>query len=597
MNATHPTDRVLSDEGMLRRVFGRYYFSSMLAILCSCIGSIVGNIVVGNTLGGEKLAVMSLVLPVYYVFATVGNLAGIGGSALCGTLVGQRRMEDCKKAFTATYILTVGLCVLFSIAFLLLLPVLIPLLGTPAELTEDVRSYAVIMIVGGTFTAGMYLSFNFLRMDGKGVATTATFGIMAGLNVVLDILLAPMGVAGVSLATSVGAASATVFGIVMLRKSETLCFVRLDRRELLSFSGQVFRIGSPGATENASILLKSYFFNQMIVAMVGAGALSSLSVVNSVNSIAQAITVGCAGALVPLVSVFSAERDTVSIRRTVKSSVTVSMLILAGFMAVVMVFAPTIARLFGMADGSGETVLALRLFCLSLPLSLLSNVIIYLHLSNEHTAIANVLTALRCLGYIVGAAFLLMKLTGEVGLWLSFLACDALTLATAAVLHFFARRKNPDLTGVLLLDGKYEKNGACFAICTDDSNEGIAHAIEDLQKFCDQHEEISPKRAMLITLSMDEMCHMAAEFSTCHSQNHLISIRVLLHQDVLILRLRYDGDCFNPIEYYEQKKNDMTDLDAMLELADCLGIKMVIDACDVVDYRTTFGINNLTILL
>ena len=35
----------------------------------------------------------------------------------------------------------------------------------------------------------------------------------------------------------------------------------------------------------------------------------------------------------------------------------------------------------------------------------------------------------------------------------------------------------------------------------------------------------------------------------------------------------------------------------MLEMGDCLGMAMVTKACDVVNYRTTFGINNLSILI
>ena len=63
------------------------------------------------------------------------------------------------------------------------------------------------------------------------------------------------------------------------------------------------------------------------------------------------------------------------------------------------------------------------------------------------------------------------------------------------------------------------------------------------------------------------------------------------------MRLRYDGKKFNPIAYYEEKKNDTNDVDAMLALVDMLGMKLVTDTCDVVDYRSTFGVNNLTVVI
>ena len=63
---------------------------------------------------------------------------------------------------------------------------------------------------------------------------------------------------------------------------------------------------------------------------------------------------------------------------------------------------------------------------------------------------------------------------------------------------------------------------------------------------------------------MDEMLHMASKYSTSKSNNHVISIRVLISPTVLVLRLRYEGAVFNPVSYYENNKKDAKDIDAML---------------------------------
>ena len=71
-----------------------------------------------------------------------------------------------------------------------------------------------------------------------------------------------------------------------------------------------------------------------------------------------------------------------------------------------------------------------------------------------------------------------------------------------------------------------------------------------------------------------------------------------MRDGVIVMRIRYNGKKFNPIDYYESKKKsgDNT-LEDMLDLDDSMGIKMIIDVCEVVDYRTTFGLNNLMMLL
>ncbi len=584
------------DAFLFADIFRKFYYGSLVAILFGCIGQIVGNMVAGNTLGEDGLAVMSLGLPVYYVFATVGNVTGIGGSALCARLAGRMDRRNALKSVTVTYLLTAVLCVLFSVLVWLFLPTMLDLLGVSETLREGVRTYGGIMAIGGIFTAGVYLSFNFLRLDGRPVATTLTFAIMAVVNVTLDILLAPWGVAGIAWATVAGNAAATLFGLALiLLRGRSLGFGRITLREFFSFSVRIFRIGSPGAVENASILLRSYCLNRFIAAWLGATALSSFSVVHSVDSFSLAITVGSAGALVPIIGVLSTERDSVSIRRTVRFAVRLGGTLLVPFIAATVAFAPTIARLFGVTDALDATATAIRLFALSLPFTLFSNVLIYVHLANGHTGISNVLTVLKYLVFAVGFALVLIRWKSEIGLWLSFAVSEVAVLLAAAGIHLVVWRKNRVLSPVLLLDTRFERKETSIVLTTGDDDGSIADTVGRLRQFCEQN-RLTRKRSLIVTLATEEMLHMAAEHSTRMSRRHRISVRVILRDDILILRLRYVGTLFNPIEYYEQKKTDTNDLNAMLELRDCLGIKMVIDTCDVVDYQTTFGINNLTIV-
>lgn len=595
-------NRINEETIIYRSSMIKYFASSILAIVFGNIGQIVGNIIIGNTVGESKLAVMSLVLPIYYVFATIGNLTGIGGSALCAKLVGSDRIADCKRAYTVTYIITLASSIFFSVLFLLFMPEVVYALGTSKELYRDVMDYAVVMTIGGVFTACVYLSFNFLRLDGKSLSTTLTFVIMGVLNIVFNFVLTAtikMGVMGISVATSIGAAAASLFGPVIIAKnSESLGFVKVSFNEIKRYSLSILKIGSPGATENISILLKNYLLNRIIVGIVGSMALSSLSVLNSINSFATAIVVGCAGTLVPFIGVFSAEKDILSIKRTVKTSCKACLFVLLVFVCIVFIFAPYVSKLFGVqsADGLAMTAKAIRYFCISLILSVFTTLLIYLHLANGHTAISNILTVLKNFAFLVLSALILLKTVGSDGLGISFIACEVLTLAAAAVIHFVAVRKDKNLSYLLLLPTDVEKNGKSVAICVMDNEEEMSGAIDEITDFCMEN-ELDKKQKMLITLSIDEMLHAIAEHSTKDSKIHLISARILLHNGVTVMRIRYNGKKFNPIEYYESRKKDANDLDAMLELEDSIGIKMIVDACDVVDYRTTFGLNNLTMLL
>ena len=137
--------------------------------------------------------------------------------------------------------------------------------------------------------------------------------------------------------------------------------------------------------------------------------------------------------------------------------------------------------------------------------------------------------------------------------------------------------------------------------------------------FCEEN-ELDPQRSMLISLSLEEMLISIKNHVFPQDDTQSISIRILIipdpdpeKTDSIILRIRCSGTPFNPIAYYEQQKSqavpdpmlmpeddglDLDSLDDLLSgLDDSLGIAMIVQAAPAVDYKTTFGVNNLTIIL
>lgn len=57
---------------------------------------------------------------------------------------------------------------------------------------------------------------------------------------------------------------------------------------------------------------------------------------------------------------------------------------------------------------------------------------------------------------------------------------------------------------------------------------------------------------------------------------------------MIVLRFRHGGCPFNPIKYAEEAGED--------KLMDVIGLKLIIKVALMVDYRSTFGINNTIIV-
>lgn len=592
------------DFSFISKLYRKYLISSCIGILGSVLGSIANNIIAGSLLGSEALSVSGITIPIYYAFNTLGALLGIGGSVFCASLIGKEQHEKSRQAFTVVYILTVLITAIISAVCLLNVDGLLSLLGADESLYSTAHDYTVIMLIGGIFTVGVYPAFHLLRLDGRTTASVMVFMINAAVNIVLDfvfILGFGMGLEGVSLATVIGTGVAAITGAVMLfSKSNNFKLVKVTPKQCLELSLELFKVGSPSAAENLCNLFRSMLLNIIIMGAFGSIALSALSVTNSINSFALVIIAGVSGTLVPFIGVFSAEKDISSMRQLMKASLKWGVILTAGCAAICIVFSGFISGIFGMNDGERLSTAshAIMIFSISFVPAILNKILISFHQSNKHTVLANAMTIGRSFVFVIASAYVLSVCgLGVDAIWHSFWIAEILTLVLGMVMSLFISAKNKHLERFSLLDDSAENNGSYTSFAVENSSEAISQCAEQIGEFCESN-EIPMKRAMKIQLALEEMLSSISQHSIKDKQLTM-SVRILYTNPAVVLRIRNEGDLFNPIAYYEAKKKNIKtdDLDAMLELEDSLGIKMVVDTADVVDYRRTFGINNLTVIL
>ena len=95
---------------------------------------------------------------------------------------------------------------------------------------------------------------------------------------------------------------------------------------------------------------------------------------------------------------------------------------------------------------------------------------------------------------------------------------------------------------------------------------------------------------------MEEMMMSIKDHCFDENSDESMDVRILIikkFNDVMIvLRIRNGGKLFNPLDYYEKLQGDDP-----LAMGDALGIAMIIKAADAIYYKTTFGINNLTVII
>ena len=590
------------NNAFIRMLYRRCLFSSVLAILGSTLGQIVIAAVIGRALGQGELSVIGITLPVYYLYATVGALLGVGGTAVCARLMGQNRFEESRFAFTVVYLLMLAIAAVLTAVMLIFSGQITVLLGvTPEmELYPKVKEYMEILSVGGIGIMSIYPAFNLLRLDGRNRATAVIFFVMSGVNIMMSyilVLVLDSGVAGAARATVCGAAVSGLLGAVMLfNGSKNFRFAlpgktKSGEAKLNRLALDIVVSGSPSALENLCILTRTIVLNWILVSMLhDMTALSAFKVTDSINSFAQIFIAGAAGSMIPFVGVFGSEKDTRSIRQLLVLALKWGGIAIIAFTAVCLIFARQTAGLFGMAEPSAFS--AIRIFSLSLPLAGLNNILVCLYQANRGTTAANILTLGRSLLWVVLAAFVLTPHIEAAGVWHSFWIAELLALTLALPISVYYRRKNKYLSRLFLLDTEAEAKGTYKSFSVQNRAESITESAAGISEFCEVN-NLSPKQAMAISLSIEEMLVIIGEYCFSKDSGHTMNVRVLIYEDMTVLRIRNGGKPFNPIEHYERQSAAGDDL----AMTDMLGIKMILSLAETVDYRNTFGVNNITVIL
>lgn len=591
------------DNSFIRGIFLKYAGLSSFALLCSTLGQLGNSVVVGNMLGSEALSFVTLINPLYCIFTIGGYLLSIGGLAVCSFLIGEDKFSQCGKAYTVTYILTVMTGVIVSGLMLLFLPGILKLSGVSGEIYGEVYDYAVMTVVTGVFTMAMYPAFNFLRLDGKMKAAVAVFFLQGVVTVVADVLLieSGAGITGVGIATLCGTALSGIGGFLIIAvKGKILKPEKVTLKEFIRLSGKIIRTGSPGAVENACIAVRSVVLNNLLMSTFGTYAVTAIGVVNSVNSVALIIISAFSGAVIPFIGVFSADRDTSGIRRILSEALKWGGS-LTSVLALFLILFPTAAVLaFGVSEGEAYdvTVTAVRLFSVSLPGSMLGNLLISMHLANKRVWLANIITFLRHFGFLILFFFALVSSEDGKAVWNAYWLTEAATLAVTGIMHLAVSRKKAYVNKLTLFDEETEKAGKSFSYTVQNNVESVIGCVEEVGRFAGEN-ELSPKKSMLLSLSLEEMLSSVREHALKGKSGLTIEVRIVIINDDLIIRIRNGGAQFNPISYYEKMSRSAEGggIDDMLALEDSLGIKMILDATRVVDYRRTFGVNNLTVVV
>ncbi|MCQ5131002.1 MATE family efflux transporter [Butyricicoccus faecihominis] len=580
------------NDRFLNQTFRRFLWPTVLSVLGGTVNVMVDSVIIGNLLGANGLAAISLCTPVYLLLCTLGSLIATGAGIRSAVAIGRAGAAAGRRDYTLAFYLLLASGLLFSALGLCLLDPLTAFLGAAGAVRPLAAAYLRVTLIGGVCKVLLYLPFQYLRLDGRPGLVTGLMLAMTALNAALDLLFMAgcgWGMAGAAAASVLATAVAVAAGMGFLHQRASA--FHLQR---FSFSAKeiaaVLRIGSPAALNNLLSAARLIVLNRIFLGLGGSALVAVFTMVNSMGEFSLALVSGVPQTAAPLLGVYGGERDTASIRRLLRRQFDTGERLIAVCALASAVCARQLCTLFGLTGAAALSVgaPALRLFALSLPFAMAGGILISFYNTAGHIALANALTAARIFLFAAGPAALLAAFAPPGLVWLFYPLSELLTLSVWPLLAALVRRGRRPLSRFYLLDESLERQGHSlnFSVASDPA--GAADASERITAFCEQN-KLSPKITMAVSLSIEELLTVIRQNCFDGDETQYADVRVFCLPGTVGLRIRHGGRMFDPLRWYREAGEDAQ--------GDALGVRLITGLAQAVTWQRTFGVNTLIVIL
>ena len=211
---------------------------SLPAVAGMVVGSlytVIDRAFLGNVVGGDAIAGISVCMPISFVLLAFGMLIGIGTGALVSIRLGQQKKQEAEQILGNALGLIVLASAVLTPVFLLTLDPLLTLFGASPQTLPYGRQFMRVILLGCFF---QYASFGLnalIRAEGNPRLAMATQLINAGLNIVLDAVLIlglHFGVTGAAVATVISQAVSACWTLAHFRSRRSVLRLRLANLRL-----------------------------------------------------------------------------------------------------------------------------------------------------------------------------------------------------------------------------------------------------------------------------------------------------------------------------------------------------------------------------
>ena len=347
---------------------------AVAGMLVNAIYNIISRIYVGQDVGANGLAGITILFPLGLIYMGFSALIGVGANALFSIRLGEKKEEEAQMILGNAFVLLALISGIITLGSYFFLDSFLSFLGADSEVLPYARDYAKVVLPGYFLFAISVGLNNFIRSSGHPKTAMATQFIGALINIVLGpiyIFVFDWGIQGAAAATVSGQAVSFIWVILFFTGPRSFyklhwkffrlkAYIALDSMAI-GFSQFAFQL----ASSTLNVIL-----NHSLLKYGGNLAISAVGIAVSVNTLVMMPLIGLSQGAQPLIGYNYGARKYATSIQTLKMSMRWGMGITTAGFILLEIFARPIAAVFNsdntaLADLSAQVI---RLFNLLLPI-------------------------------------------------------------------------------------------------------------------------------------------------------------------------------------------------------------------------------------
>lgn len=432
------------------KLLAKYSIPAVIAMIVNAIYNVIDRIFIGQYVGEEALAALTIVFPIMMLTFALAALIGAGAGSLMSIKLGEKNIKSASHVFGNALTLSFLISIISIIGIYFNMDIIMVLFGASEDLIPMAKSYTNIILVGFLFQMFAFTFNNTVRVEGNPMIPMKAMIISAVTNIILDYIFIAIfnwGVNGAALATITG----QIIGFFILlsfyiKGNSSLDIDIKDLKPDVTVIREIFTIGFSSFIGTVGMSLAMTFMNRSLITYGGTAAITSMGAINSLFTIFIMPIMGLQQGMQPIVGYNYGARLLDRSYSTLKIALIVSTL----FSTVVFVLLQFFPQIFiGMfldptSTTMGVAITGMRYYMLMLPLLGVSFLGGAFFQATGMGKTAMILSLLRQFIILIPLVLILPTIWGLTGVWLATPLADVSSIIITIVALIYTKKRNKD---------------------------------------------------------------------------------------------------------------------------------------------------------